>query len=159
MGSQFEGLIFPNPDEIKDIETARQFLNELLQTLDALLRRFKTDYSFTDRGDASSVDFAVGDLTTDGNWNDLDISSIIPNEAKAVLLSLKVQDNAAGSQVLFRVKGNSNAYNISGIITQVSGVDIIQDLICPCDTDRTLQYKASNLTFDTIDITVKGWWK
>lgn len=113
---------------------------------------------YHDRGDPASVDFQVGDLVTDGTWRDLDLSSIVPVGATAVSLKVALQDDAVNSAVLFRKNGNSNIFTSPAIDTQVANVTIRSNLIVSCDTNRIIEYNASNLTFTTINITVLGWW-
>lgn len=113
---------------------------------------------FIDRGDPSAFDFVVGDLTTDGNWHDLDLSSIIPVGAQSALLRVSVTDDAANSSIAFRENGNSNVYNDAIVSTQVSGVQIYGEIIVSCDSDGVVEYNATNTTFTTINILVRGWW-
>ena len=114
---------------------------------------------FGDRGDPSSFDYTEADLTTDGGWYDLDLSSIITSSAAtAVALRVTIQDDAAGSYVQFRKNGNSNTTNVSTLRTQVANVSIDGDLIVPLDSNRTIEYRTSNTTFSNIYIAVKGWW-
>ena len=112
-----------------------------------------------DRGDPSDNDFAVGDLTTDGTWNDLDLSSIVPEDAIAVILKVTVTDNAASSLLQFRKNGNSNAKSDQRVRTQVADIPNHADMIVPCDTGRVIEYMATNTTWSTINITVAGWFK
>jgi len=114
---------------------------------------------FEDRGDPNAWDFTLGDLTTDGAWHDLDLSGIVPDGAKAVLLRIDLEDDAINSQLLLRKKGNANAVNMIESLTQVANQDYVVDAVCPCSDERYLEYKASNLVWTEIDIVVKGWWK
>ncbi|GAH04535.1 unnamed protein product, partial [marine sediment metagenome] len=77
---------------------------------------------FNDRGDPATDDANEGNLTTDGEWHDLDLSSIAPAGTTAVLLRVSVQDDAASSYVVFRKNGNSNSYANALIRTQVANV-------------------------------------
>lgn len=127
--------------------------NELRQLNENIDKKIK------DQGDSTSVDFAVGDLTTDGTWNDLDLSSLIPKDARWVILQVEVKDDAAGSVMQFRKNGNYNAINISQIATQVANVSTYADLMVQVDTKGKIEYKGSNLAFTTINITIKGYMK
>ncbi len=113
---------------------------------------------YVDRGDPVAQDFDDADLTTDGAWHDLDLSSIVPNGAIAVALRLSVKDGAVDSRVRFRKNGNSNTANVAQIRTQVIDLFINADLKVGCDSNRVIEYWASSLAFTNIDITVKGWW-
>ena len=114
--------------------------------------------TFTDRGDPASNDFSVGDFTTDGTWRDLDLSSIVPEGAIAVAISLRLIDNAVDSEFQLRKNGNSNARNRSVVATQIANVSIWADMIVACDSNRIIEYMGTNTSFSTINIVVKGWW-
>lgn len=113
--------------------------------------------TIVDRGDPSGYDKQLSDLTTDGTWRDLDLSAIVPDGAKAVILRVNVQDDAAGNEFDLRKNGNSNAYNTFEIRTQVSGVSNIQSGIVFCDTSRVIEYYATNTTWTHIYLVVLGW--
>ncbi len=114
---------------------------------------------FVDRGDPAAWDKQVGDLTTDGTWKDLDLSAIVPaaGEGMLALLHVEVKDDAAGSVFAVREKGNSNAYNVGSVVTQVANVLTTADLWVLLDGARTIQYMGSNLAFVNIDLCVRGW--
>ena len=111
-----------------------------------------------DRGDPSDFDFTLTDFTTDGNWHDLDLSDILPEGAYAVVLFVGIEDDLAGQHISFRKNGNSNEKNWSRCFTQVSNIGIINDLTVFCDPDRKIEYQATNTTWTTINVTIKGWW-
>jgi hypothetical protein len=112
---------------------------------------------FTPRGDIPSWDFVVGDLTTDGNWNDLDLSSIVPSGAVAVLLHIQLNEDAV-RVVAFRRNGDPYNQPRSRIGVHVASVLQYQDLIVQCDPSRVIEYKADNATWTGISIAVRGWW-
>ena len=119
-----------------------------------------TDYGFFhDRGDPAAVDFGIGDLTVDGAYHTLDLSSIIPSDSKAVLLRVKVIDDAVGGVgVGFRKNGNSNSANVAICIPQVANIPIEYTPIVICDSSQIIEYVVgTGLT--VIDITILGWWK
>lgn len=112
---------------------------------------------FADRGDAAGYDKQVGDFTTNGSWQDLDLSSIVPAGASAVSMILSLEDNLVGSWIMFRKKGNSNFYNRALARTQVANINLDVDLMVFCDSNRVIQYNGFNTTFTGINLTVKGW--
>jgi hypothetical protein len=123
--------------------------------------RYLRDYlgAFHDRGDPAAVDFDLTDLTTDGDWHDLDLSSIVDEDAKAVVLYVYLADDAHTSYIRFRKNGNTNDFNYSQIRSQVADIYINGDLIVALDDDQVIEYQTTNTTFNAIAITVKGWWK
>lgn len=118
-----------------------------------------TGAGFVDRGDTGSYDFDKNDLTTDDSYHDLDLSSIVPAGAKAVLLSVQMEDDAVGSYFGFRENGNTNEINADFFRTQGSGVWIDNcSVVVALDSNRIVEYRAANLTFSNINISVRAWW-
>jgi len=114
--------------------------------------------TFYDRGDPSAYDFQIGDLTVDAKWHDLDLSSIVPNGAKSILLYISIDDNVTESYLQIRKNGNTNVYNRSMIMNQVANYSVTQDCIIACDSNRIIEYFAS-AGLNHVYIVVKGWWK
>ena len=129
---------------------------------DAANKKYTDDHGFIDRGDPALVDFNKAALTIDGTWRDLDLSTIIPVDnkvdIKAVLIKVIIVTGDKGNFIKFRKKGNSNEKTASVITNQVSDVEMNLDMTVPLDTNRFIQYKAENVTFTIIRITVKGWY-
>ena len=152
------------PTDNKTFDLKAQALIDLLRTYisehDTSLTTLEAAVyvNYVDRGDPAAADFAVGALTTDGAWHDLDLSSIVPASAKAVIIRAQIEDNAAGSIFAIRKNGNSNIVNNARQVTQVADVSIhITPTIVPVDTNRVIEYFASNTTWTTINIAVCGW--
>jgi len=112
---------------------------------------------FVDRGDPSSPDFTETDLTFDGAWHDLDLSSVVPAGAKAVLLRVKIRDDVANTTLRFRKNGNSNTLNVSVIMQHVAGQYNWEDLVVACDANRVIEYMSPSSLLNVF-ITVGGWW-
>ena len=114
---------------------------------------------FQDRGNLTGYDFEVGDLTTDGNWHDLDLSSIIPAGTTAVILRVSIDDDVAGRVIIFRTNGNTDAtYNIHSVKNFNANQVATEDVIVTCDENRVIEYQATNTTITTLNIVVSGWW-
>lgn len=135
----------------KDFAKAFQSLSDDLKGV------FSTMGYYVDRGDPSAYDFTVTSLTMNNNWQNLDLSSIVPIGAKTVCLMVSMIDERGDSYVIFRKKGNVNIINYSMIVTQVAEITVAQDMIVPCDIDRFIEY-FGNAGIDHVYITVKGWW-
>lgn len=112
---------------------------------------------FVDRGDPAAYDWVLADFTTDATWRDLDLSSIVPSGAIAVLLRGQFGSNSVGTYMMFRKNGNSNEINVSKQWAQVSAEIWGADIICALDANRVVEYKGA-FTFITLNITVAGWW-
>ena len=113
-------------------------------------------HRFVDRGDPAAADFLIAALTGDGTWYDLDLSSIVPAGAVAVVYQIQLQDDAVGTSIKLRKNGNSNQVNISRIRTMVVDVTNYADLITACDSNRVIEY-ALNAGATVCNIIIKGW--
>lgn len=120
--------------------------------------RFLQPPIFVDRGDPAAVDFAVGDLTKDGAWHDLDLSGIIPAGASGVLLRVLISANALHKIVFIRKKGNANDENSFLAITGAAGVLLANDGVVPLPASRILEYNITVAVWVTLNFTVAGWW-
>lgn len=144
-------------ETIEPIEEERHFNPEDYEALLEEVRR--NGNFFYDRGDPAAYDFTLANFTTDNNWHDLDLSAIVPSGAKAVAIQILIQDDALNSHIQFRKKGNTNVYNRSYLNTIVINLWHNLDIIVACDDNRVIEYRASNVVFTGINLTIKGWWK
>ncbi len=134
---------------------ASKKVRQVLQNLDKRV----DETGFVDRGDPVSVDKNVGDFTTDGTWNDLDLSSIVTDSsATAILFRIQVEDGAVNSIMAFRKNGNSNGAAIAEVRTQAANILSDSVMTIPCDSGQVIEYMGSNLTFSKINLAVLGWW-
>lgn len=114
-------------------------------------------HRFVDRGDPASVDFAVGDLTADGDYHDLDLSSIIPKNAKLVLLRLVINNAFELQTTRFRKNGNSNAIADFYYMLLTPNSDMGISAVLPCDENGVIEYNIGNVAWASYDVTVAGW--
>ena len=131
------------------------FDNWLAQTV-----KYLRDYlgSYNDRGDPAAADFDEGDLTMDASWNDLDLSGIVPEETKAVVISAYMLDGTLNATLKFRKNGNSNEQALHVVRTTVAGVGANATFTVACDSSRVIEYYASE-ALTTVAIRVTGWFK
>lgn len=115
-------------------------------------------WRYVDRGDPSAWDWAVSGLTTDGTWRDLDCSSIVPAGAVAIHFKIQIEDDAVARQFGLRKNGNANAHNKVSAMTQVANVTIESEGMVCCDSGRVVEYQATNATWTTINLLIRGWW-
>ena len=101
-------------------------------------------------------------IVVDGNFNDVDLSSIVPVGAKVVIFFMSAEDDAINSSVIFRAKGTTGGSNLGGIATQTVGSITSGDATISLDSSRKVQLRVSPGTFatasDLLSIGVKGWW-
>lgn len=168
---------FPNIGDVPDglDEGVSNILLEIKEILELSLSRRKTTYvplegyelankryvdstGLINRDNINDWDFTESDLTTDGNWHDLDLREIVPEGAYAVMLDLRVKDDAIDSELLFRKDDDANSFSQKGVRTQVVNQYNEATRIIFCNSDRIIQYMGSNVTFTEIDVMVAGWY-
>lgn len=109
------------------------------------------------RGDISAWDFTLVDFVRDENWHELDLSAIVPEGAKAVLLKVVVESVFEDKKFDLRAHGQIYNYNTCAIFTPKSSVRIGGVYLVPCDADRKIDYEAYSTGFTTINVIVVGW--
>jgi hypothetical protein len=111
-------------------------------------------------GNPATNDFEKTDLTDDTNWNDLDLSSIIPTNAIAVLIKVLVLDATANQYVHLRQNGQTQDKLTALTKNQVANIIVSLSHIVAVDSDRKLEIKCSVKPTDwtQISLMVLGWW-
>jgi hypothetical protein len=138
-------------------------LNEFVQELTRFMASWEgmdidlAKIGFVDRGDPSSGDWAVGDLTMDGTWNDLDCSSVVPENAVAIIFRVNVVDATVNKALALRKNGNSNAIAIQAVRTQIADQANDACMIIACDANRVVEYKGDSGLSDVAGISITGW--
>lgn len=113
---------------------------------------------YRDRGTYSSFDFSQAELTTDGNWHTLDLSSIIDANAKAVSIRLKARSDIVGSKMRFRKTGTTMTGHTCEFRIQIAGLDNNAHFTIGVDTDGKLDYNITDVVWDDISMVIRGWW-
>jgi len=111
---------------------------------------------FTPR-DASSSDWTHLTLNTDGAWHDLDCSLIVALGANMIYFRVVVQDSLIDRYILLRPKGHASNYCAMGAITIVQNHPAYGYVFVPCDSLQRCQYQASDISWDSISLTIIGW--
>ena len=105
-------------------------------------------------------DWALTNLTTDASWNTLSVAtnrlgqSRVPEGTKAVVLVIRVKDNAASSTLQLRGVGDNAAD--ARCPTIVSGVGSYYSVIVGVSAARTIEYNADNVTWQAVGIRIVG---
>ena len=113
--------------------------------------------TITDRGDPSAIDFTKADFITDGSWHDLDLSAIVPAGAKFVSVHVHVNATSAGATMRLRKNGNVNEANNYTVATPAADLRNDGYFWVPCDENQVIEYRADNVTWNTLEVHVMGW--
>ena len=114
--------------------------------------------NYIKRGDPSVYDFTKEDFITDLQWHDLDLSNVVPEGTKLVRMKIKMVSSSLGG-ISFREKGNINEINQATIKIQVSNIYYYEEFDVNCDSNRKIEYLASDVPWTVIDIIIRGWFK
>lgn len=114
--------------------------------------------SFVERGDPGSADFAIGDFTIDSAWHDLDLSGIVPSNAKAVAVSLRLRSTLTCKTIYLTKKDYIQGWNVSLHKMNLAGLYEYTDKIVPIGSDGKLTYYLTAGGWNVVWLTVKGWW-
>lgn len=116
---------------------------------------------FCDRGDVSAYDFYIEDFIVDNTWHGLDLSTIVPPTARAVLLAVEIADDNIDGWFQLAKYGHTGGNNISHGQLQVANHGLHYDAVVQCGPDGMLQYRAWSYAppFNSIRVLVKGWWR
>lgn len=112
--------------------------------------------NYIDRGDCSEYDFCKEDFITDLNWHDLDLSNIIPKGTQLIHIRIRMASSSLAG-INFRKKGNIYGKNTAIIKSQVRNVYYYEEFFVTCDTERKIEYLASNVSWTALDIIIRGW--
>jgi hypothetical protein len=110
-----------------------------------------------DRGDPSGQDWIKTAFTADGNWYDLDCSSIVPDGARFIWFKVSHANSAAQETFALRKNGNSNIYNTAKWSTALNSI-LIGTQVVACDTNRVVEYQATNGgTWGSLNVLITAW--
>jgi hypothetical protein len=98
------------------------------------------------RGQLSDWDFAVGDLTTDGNWHELDWTGKVPSGTVAVYISGMLSDDVANTYIFFGENGYTPIYNIKRQYVPAANQPIGLGFWVGLDANLKCKYKTTNTT-------------
>lgn len=110
------------------------------------------------RGYFTGHDFTINDFTTDATWRELDLSAIVPAGTKFVHLRINLLHSAIGSMLILKKNGTaSDNNNTAAWSTLVANVNIYNTFLVECDSDRKIEYWASNIVWGGIWLNILGW--
>lgn len=118
-----------------------------------------TGVSFTPRLSASSNDYTIDDFTQDGNYHDLDLSSLVGSQVAMVHMWVHCKHGSADQQLYFRPNGSSSDAAVSRIIQTVANTEMFQNIFSYTDAAGVMEYKIGNGSgsWSTINLTVLGY--
>lgn len=110
------------------------------------------------RSDIASHDWTEVTLTADGTWRDLDCTSIVGSNAKAIAFVARIEYTSAGFSFGLRTNGYTNGINQFSQLVQVANIGNYMYWVVACDSGEVVEYRLSNVTWTSVDLSVVGWW-
>ena len=117
----------------------------------------KPGLKYASRGDPAAYDYTQATLTIDSGWHTMDLSAIIPANAKLVKLRAVISKTDSSKELRLREAGLTNdivaehLWSITGFIIVDKTFDI------PCGGQQVEYYVTAGV-WNTIGIVVVGWW-
>lgn len=100
-----------------------------------------------DRGDIDTVDFSnIGNMTIDGNWHDMDWSSLVPAGTKYIDCMIQHTGPTVSDNIRFRRKGNANLVNSAFIINRTVNLMEFEVVRIQLNSDRIAEYNGTQTT-------------
>jgi len=98
-------------------------------------------------------------VTVIDTWYDLDLSAIIPKEARAACIKVEATDNLGGSYIKFRRNGQSNAQQTVDYYQQITNRANPDEKIVAVDDDQVCEILMNPLppAWTTLELTVLWW--
>jgi len=76
---------------------------------------------------------------------------------KEIIQKIRFLQKLEGHQPCFRSGRIICDYESVGNRTQVANILTSFTIVCACDSNQVVEYRASNTTFTTINMTITGW--
>jgi hypothetical protein len=133
----------------------KQLVQELNQHLFTLSQRPVPYY--THLPNAAHYDFILTDFITDNQWHALELSSILPTQAKLAHIFSVINDDAT-SFIAIQAYDEQDEYNRFANRISVADIPSYAEGILDVSNSKRLRYRASNTTFTTIGLKIRGYW-
>jgi hypothetical protein len=144
--------------QIGKCDTLDDLKDQLNSVLFEMSKRFIDVVGFHDIINKDGFDFTLDDFTTNGEWQVMDISNIVPEEAKAVIFGLTITDGAAGNYFEIRSYKSDSNYNTFKATTNVVDQPIGVEGFITLSNGRRFEYRGTNTTFSAINLILRGYW-
>ena len=105
---------------------------------------------------ATGYDFTAGSFTKDGAWRALDLSSIIPANAKMIHYRVGFGATATGKAFAIKPLVGDTMFGANVFQTIIANIPENHSGICACSSQQVF-YMAVSATWSWIDFVILGW--
>ena len=111
------------------------------------------------RGVITTADFEIADLTLDGTYQELDLSSIVPANTGFVLVSIEVVNAQVSKMFVLAESDQTNWLGEHRLMIHFTNQQMNARVWFALGTDLKLRYKATQFGWATVNLTVMQWKK
>lgn len=126
--------------------------------MQAILEAAREYGFFEHRSDIAVNDWTIADFPIVGTWYDLDLTSIVPEHAHAVLFRCNIKASAVEKTFDMRRKGYVQGKINATLYSQVANIFNRHELIVGIGPDRIVQARRNSGTITQVWLNLKGWW-
>jgi len=113
--------------------------------------------SYTHRGVVSTVDFDKDDLTLDDAFHQLDLSGIVGEAARLVLIRVRVWGVNGNPRLIIKTGAEQGSENMAFVYTISAATPNETSVWVMTSSTGRIDYKASVATWTSLDLVVRGW--
>lgn len=127
--------------------------------IDILKAWIPDNVGYIDRGSISTADFTLVDFTIDGYFHDLDLSAIVPVNARLVLMRVTLLVPPPGWRFAkWKPSFHVGTSNQSATPAQIPYNTWCYDILVAMNEDQKISYNMDNGTWSAINLYIRGWW-
>ena len=116
----------------------------------------KPGLRYVHRGNPTAYDYTHTTLIQDGEWHTLDLSAIVPANAKLVHLRLGILHSTTGRNIQVAKTGVRNGFAMVNLAVQVAYIFNETDALVDC-TGQQVDYGKTPGTPSSLRFCVIGW--
>lgn len=112
------------------------------------------------RGNQNDVDWDTGNITVDNQWRTIDMSSIVPADAVAVLLFTRCKNDSVGLGASWQYRRHeATHFQYTCVLRpQIAGIWIGGLFTVALVDTREVDYRFNGFDNGDVKIVVRGWW-
>lgn len=135
-----------------DFAATRNALYDKIESLPELIWRTPEE--------TAAYDFVKGTLTDNTNWNDMDLTGIVPAGTTIAYIFFVIVDNAANSYMQLRKNGQTAVYQTHTLRTMVANVPNDNTLLVGLDGNLKCEviFVPKPSSWSVINVIVLGWY-
>jgi len=113
--------------------------------------------AYIDRGQFSGEWADISANLNDGEWHVMDFSSVVPANAKAVVIRLRADNNNAGEKIEMHKYGITPHVGHCVFSAQVAGITNRSFIVMGVDTAGRIEYRGFGGVWTGAAISLRGW--